>query len=59
MFMNEIARLHATCGDMHKCSKYLTAAVEVLATDKQTMKCPLREEELQLEALQAAYVDVG
>ncbi len=59
LFMHEIARLHATCGNTHKCSKYLTAAVEILGTDKKAMKCTLREEEVHSQVLHAAYVDIG
>ena len=58
MFMNEVARLHATCGDLHKCSKYLATAIEVLAIDKQAMKHALSQE-LHSQALHAAYMDIG
>ena len=59
MFLNEIARLHAMCGDQQKCSRYLSAAVEVLATDKKSMKCPRQEEDLHCAILQGVYVDIG
>ena len=59
LFMNEISRLHAICGDTHKCGKYITAAVDVIATDKNAMKCPREEEDLHAQVLHAAYMDIG
>ena len=59
LFLNEMALLHAICGDTHKCGKFLTASVDILATDNDTMKCSRDEEEFHSQALHAAYMDIG
>ncbi len=58
-YMNEIVRLHATCGDQHRCSKYLVAACDILTATMKPQDTAILDEQIHNKVLQACYIDVG